>query len=196
MTESTSAEHDGEFGGEWSTNMAKEAKYGLVPLEVDGASALVPLYPGQQCPTSSKERPVANEEGTAAFWEGTESQAGDTMFSVDTPSPFPPSSDLGGGKGDVSERDDPQLPPPRNHCRSGNEMTAGCACDPTRQAQPLFARTRKDARSEAMAVKTELQYFGEALLTEATWPGVTLNIATEIKHDGSRLSLVVIADAG
>ena len=33
-----------------------------------------------------------------------------------------------------------------------------------------------------MATITELQYFGEALLTEAAGPGVTFNITREIGH--------------
>ena len=92
QTEST--EDDCESGDEWTTNRAKEAKRGPVRLEGGVASAPASSFPEQQTLASSGQ-------DIAASREGAKSQAGDTLSSTDTPSSFPPSSDSGGGEGDV-----------------------------------------------------------------------------------------------
>ena len=43
--ESTSAEDDDESGGEWTTNRAREAKRGVVRLEVGDTNAPAPSFP-------------------------------------------------------------------------------------------------------------------------------------------------------
>ena len=56
--ESTSAEDDGESGGEWTRNSAKKAKRGLEGLEVGGANAPAPSFPKQRPPLRARRAPL------------------------------------------------------------------------------------------------------------------------------------------
>ena len=80
-------------------------------------------------------------------------------------------------------KENPQVLPPRELYLGGNEVTTGRTRGQTRQVQPSSARALDGARSEAMAAITELQNFGEALLTEAVGPGVMFEFATDIEHE-------------
>ena len=113
-----------------------EAKRGLVRLEVGAASALALSFFEQQSSDFSGEGSTARGEGTAASREGTESKQGDTVFSADTPSSFPLSPDSGDGEGDLPARENPQILPPRQRHRNGNEVTASRTHGQERQAQP------------------------------------------------------------
>ena len=170
MAEPTSAEDSDDFGGELTTNRAKEAKCGLMRLKLAGASAQASSCPEQQSPSPSGEGPTGRGDSTVATLEGAESQAGDTVSTADTPSYFPPSSDSGGEEGDAPAGENSQMLPPWKRCGQ------------TRKAQPPFARTRDGARSEDMGAITKLQAFGEALLTETAGPGEKFKIAREIEH--------------
>ena len=153
----------------------KEVKSRPVRLKVGGVSAPALFFPVQQSFASSAE-------GIAASRKGAESQAYDTVSSADMPSPFPPSSDSGGGEGDVPARENQHILPPWERYLGGNEVTA-LHTRGRRKAQPTSARTWDGNRIETMAALTEIQNFGEALRTEAAGPGVTFEIWTEIEHE-------------
>ena len=83
------------------------------------------------------------------------------VSSAGSPSSFPPSSNSGGGKGDVPTRKNPQVLPPWERYLSRNKVTAGRTRGQTQQARPLSVQTRDGARSEAMAAISELQNFSK-----------------------------------